>query len=206
MIGENEKALMILKRNGPMPLSVLAKELGLSTEGARFHLIKLGNEGLVVASAEVKGRGRPQQVWTLTAAGHARFPDAHAEVSVKLINKIRTLFGEEGLKSVIAASAQDSKERYIKSIGDEKDLESRVKILAEIRDREGYMARYEKVEDGYLLIEDHCPICTAAAACQGFCKAELNIFRDVLEAGVSRVEHVLSDGRRCAYKVEMKQG
>ena len=204
MMGENEKALMILKRNGPMPLSVLAKELGLSTEGARFHLIKLANEGLVVSSTEVKGRGRPQQVWTLASAGHSRFPDAHAEVSVKLINKVRTLFGEEGLKSVIAASAQDSKERYTKSIGNEKDLESRVKLLAEMRDKEGYMARYEKEGDSYLLIEDHCPICTAAAACQGFCTAELNIFREVLDAKVNRVEHVLSDGRRCAYKVELK--
>jgi predicted ArsR family transcriptional regulator len=204
MLGENEKALLILKRNGPMPLSALAKELGLSTEGARFHLIKLANEGLVVASTEVKGRGRPQQVWTLTPAGHARFPDAHAEVSVKLINKVRTLFGEEGLKSVIASSAQDSKDRYIKSIGDDNELESRVKKLAVIRDQEGYMARYEKEGEGYLLIEDHCPICSAASACLGFCNAELNIFREVLDAKVIRVEHLLSDGRRCTYKVEPK--
>lgn len=202
MIGENEKALLILKRNGPMPLSALAKELGLSTEGARFHLIKLANEGLVVSSTDVKGRGRPQQVWALAPAGHSRFPDAHAEVSVKLINKVRTLFGEEGLKSVIAASAQDAKERYIRSVGEEEDLESRVRKLAEIRDQEGYMARYEKDGDSYLLIEDHCPICTAAAACQGFCNAELNTFREVLNANVNRVEHVLTNGRRCTYKVE----
>lgn len=204
MIGENEKALIILKRNGPMPLSSLAKELGLSTEGARFHLIKLANEGLVASSTEVKGRGRPQQVWALAPAGHSRFPDAHAEISVKLINKVRTLFGEEGLKSIIAASAQDNKERYIRSLGSEKDLESKVKLLAEMRDQEGYMARYEKEGENYLLIEDHCPICTAATACQGFCAAELNTFREVLDAKVSRVEHVLNNGRRCTYKVEPK--
>ncbi|SEW45259.1 helix-turn-helix transcriptional regulator [Chitinophaga arvensicola] len=204
MMGENEKALLILKRNGPMPLIALAKELGLSTEGARFHLIKLANEGLVVASTEVKGRGRPQQVWALAPAGHSRFPDAHAEISVKLINKVRTLFGEEGLKSVIAANAEESKERYLKNIGDDNELESRVRKLAALRDQEGYMARYEKAGESYLLIEDHCPICTAATACQGFCKAELNIFREVLDAKVNRVEHVLNDGRRCTYKVEPK--
>ena len=42
----------------------------------------------------------------------------------------------------------------------------------------GYMARLEKGDDGsLLLVEDHCPICAAAIACQGLCRSELDIFR-----------------------------
>ncbi len=198
---ENEKAIGILKRKGALPLTQLAKEMSITSEGARFNLIKLAKEGYVSSSEVVMGRGRPKQVWALTEAGHALFPDAHAEVAVKLISKIKVLFGEEGIKAVIEATAQDARVRYSSALNGLPDLESKVKALAEIRDKEGYMAHYEKTTEGYLLIEDHCPICSAATVCLNFCSNELQVFRDVLKANVSRTEHLLKDGRRCAYKI-----
>src|SRR2546422_644329 len=75
--------------------------------------------------------------------------------------------------------------------------------LAATRSAEGYMATVRKAGDGWLLVENHCPICAAARACQGFCRSELELFREVLGEGVEieRVEHVLAGGRRCAYSV-----
>ncbi|MDQ3753204.1 MAG: MarR family transcriptional regulator, partial [Acidobacteriota bacterium] len=74
---------------------------------------------------------------------------------------------------------------------------------------EGYMAEV-KSEDGgsYLLVENHCPICAAANACQGFCATELDLFRSVLGPGVEveRVEHIVSGDRRCAYRVTPEAG
>lgn len=53
------------------------------------------------------------------------------------------------------------------------------------------------------MIEDHCPICAAATSCQGFCRSELDIFKMVLgkDVNVVREEHLLSEGRRCAYRI-----
>ena len=47
------------------------------------------------------------------------------------------------------------------------------------------------------------PICAAAAACQGFCRSELQIFQAVLgeDVQVTRTEHILSGARRCAYRI-----
>ena len=73
-----------------------------------------------------------------------------------------------------------------------------------MRAAEGYMARVEDDGTGELiLIEDHCPICAAAESCQGFCRSELAIFQMVLGTGVeiTREEHILSGGRRCAYRI-----
>jgi predicted ArsR family transcriptional regulator len=55
----------------------------------------------------------------------------------------------------------------------------------------------------FLFIENHCPICAAATACQGFCATELDLFRAVLgpDVAVERSEHIVSGGRRCAYLV-----
>ena len=66
------------------------------------------------------------------------------------------------------------------------------------------MAEWREQEDGsLLLLENHCPICAAATACQGFCRAELEVFRAVLgpDALVTRQEHIVSGGRRCSYAI-----
>jgi len=202
MLQENERALEVLKINGPMPIIPLAKELGISVEGARFNLLKFAAEGLVKSSTEIRGRGRPQQIWSLTKAGHAKFPKQYQEVTVKLIETIRNVFGDDGMTAVLAYSAEDLKSKYLKIIGQNSDLEERIKRLAEIRNKEGYMARYEKHEDLFLLIEDHCPICEAASVCQKFCNVELQVFKELLEADVKRVEHLFSNGRRCVYEIK----
>jgi predicted ArsR family transcriptional regulator len=58
-------------------------------------------------------------------------------------------------------------------------------------------------DPGVVLIEHHCPICIAAAACQGLCRSELELFQEVLgdRVTVERTQHVLSGDRRCAYRV-----
>ena len=58
---------------------------------------------------------------------------------------------------------------------------------------------------GYVLVENHCPICVAATECQGFCRAELETFQEVLGPGASvkRTEHIVQGDRRCAYRVTL---
>src|SRR5919197_1532011 len=83
-------------------------------------------------------------------------------------------------------------------------LEKKLKELARVRTEEGYMAEVRPEGGGsYLLVENHCPICAAANACQGFCSTELDLFRSVLGAGVEveRVEHIVSGDRRSAHRV-----
>lgn len=55
----------------------------------------------------------------------------------------------------------------------------------------------------FLLVENHCPVCAAAQACQGLCRGELDLFRAVLgpEVEVERIDHILAGARRCSYRV-----
>lgn len=203
-IPEHERAVWILKTRGPQSLATIAKEMDITNEGARFHLLKLEKDGLVKSSKEVKGRGRPKHIWSLTEKGHARFPDTHGDLTVKLITKMRETLGQEAVDQVIEANRESGIETYMQEMEGLEDLENKVAKLAEIRAREGYMAEYEKEDEGYLLIENHCPICSAAKACQGFCRAELETFRSVLgdDVSVERVNHIIAGARRCAYKIK----
>lgn len=198
--------LMLLKTRGALTASAIAQELGMTKEGARLQLLKYTEEGLIQSENESSGVGRPKQFFSLTAAGHSKFPDTHAELTVKLISMIRSTLGDHALQSVMDAAEQSGRDRYMIELDTVHELEARVAKLAEIRSREGYMAEYLKDENGYLFIENHCPICAAATSCQGFCSGELNVFRFVLgeEVNINRLDHIVAGDRRCSYRINLK--
>src|SRR5262245_10602517 len=157
-----DRLLVRLKTRGPQTAADLGTALGITGEAARQQLVKLAADGLVEATAEPRGVGRPAQVWGLTEKGHARFPDAHAELTVQLLQAIRSELGEEALDRLIDARAAESLASYTTVLKGAADLGERVRRLAEARTREGYMAECQPAEGGYLLVENHCPICVAA--------------------------------------------
>ena len=198
--------LQRLKTKGPATTAALAAHLGVSRQAARQQMERLAAGGLVAAEATRAGVGRPRQVWALTEAAHARFPDTHAQVTVELLEAVRAEFGPEGLDRLIRRREAESAKGYATALSGAATLEARLDRLAALRAAEGYMAEWTPTGDGaYLLIENHCPICAAATACQGFCRSELSIFRDLLApAQVERIDHVLQGARRCAYLVTPK--
>jgi predicted ArsR family transcriptional regulator len=199
----SERLLTLLKTRGPQTAADLGTAHGVTAEAARQQLVKLAADGLVEAAAEVRGVGRPVQLWRLTETGNARFPDTHAELTVQLIQTVRAELGEASLERIIAARQRDLLAAYHRELAGSVNLAQRVERLAAIRTREGYMAEWWSEDDGYVLAENHCPICAAATICQGFCSGELDLFRDVLgpDVLVTRVEHILGGARRCVYQI-----
>jgi predicted ArsR family transcriptional regulator len=200
-----ERILMALKMQGSLSAAVLGEQLGTTSEAARQQLLRLGEEGLVEARSQSAGVGRPTQLWSLTPAAQARFPDTHAALTVQLLDIIRSRLGDAALDSVIAAREADTRAAYEAAVAAAPDLETRVAALADLRSQEGYMAAWTTEPDGsLLLVENHCPICAAATACQGFCRAELDVFRSVLgpDVSVDRVDHIVAGGRRCSYSIK----
>ncbi|ROJ29928.1 helix-turn-helix transcriptional regulator [Morganella morganii] len=197
-----EKLLILLKKHGPMQASEAGEHLGTTGEAARQQFTKLARDGMVEAHSECRGVGRPVQRWHLTALGNKRFPDCHAELTVKILTTIRRELGEDAIGKIITARENEARRDYFDKLQGAETLEERIIRLIAIRTEEGYMAQWEKEPEGsWLIIENHCPICSAARMCQGFCRAELELFQTVLNANVERVEYLLTDSRRCVYRV-----
>jgi len=197
-----ERLMTLLKTRGEMQASDAGHLLGTTGEAARQQFVKLAKDGLVEAKAVSQGVGRPAQYWQLTAKGHAHFPDAHADLTVQLLQLIGSSLGESALDQLITSRESQTLDNYRQAMKGANSLEERLQRLTAIRTREGYMADWGLQEDGsYLFVENHCPICAAAATCQGFCRAERDVFSDVLEANVVRTEHILQGARRCAYVI-----
>jgi predicted ArsR family transcriptional regulator len=208
-VDSSSRLLYTLKSRGPQATSALARVLGITVVGARQHLARLCAEGLVAFDDQAGEIGRPKRFWRLTAKGHGRFPDTHGDLTVNLIGGIRSVFGEAALNRLIAARQDAAVAAYQRALTPCSRLEDRVRTLVRLRSEEGYMAEFAADPDGsFLLIENHCPICAAAKACQGFCRSELELFQAAFGAGtsVTRQEHLLSDGRRCVYRVTALAG
>src|SRR5262245_63463528 len=135
-----DRFLVLLKTRGPQTAADLGKAAGVTGEAARQQLVRLAVDGLVVATAEPRGVGRPAQVWGLTEAGNARFPDAHAELTAQLVRSIRTQLGEEVLDRLIDARAAESRAAYAAALVGAADLGEEVARLAAARTREGNVA------------------------------------------------------------------
>lgn len=198
--------LDLLKRRGALSAGALGEALGVTAMAARLQLYELEAEGLVAARAEAKGRGRPTKLWTLTDEAARVFPDAHQGLAVAMIHSVKDLFGPEGLAKVVGRHGRLQRTAYGERLKGAKTLGERVKRLAKARADEGYMAEARRDGKDWILIENHCPICSAARACTGLCANELKVFQDVLgkDVSVEREEHILSGARRCAYRVRAR--
>jgi len=200
-----DKILHYLKTKGPQSANDLAQRLGVTPIAVRQHLVALQDDGLCEYEDERRPVGRPARIWRRTRKADERFPDSHSELAISMLNAVRAAYGEEGVKRLMQERVKQLASNYSARMSSaDRSVEARAERLAAMRSEEGYMAEAIRCEGGeVLLVENHCPICTAAETCAGICDAELDLFRIVLGDGVSvvREEHIISGDRRCSYRI-----
>ena len=187
-----------------MDAKQLAARLHLSSMAVRLHLYALQTEQLVRYEEQPRPVGRPAKLWQLTPAADRLFPEGYAELTLSLLVSISKTFGKAGLDRLLALRTRNQISAYRKRMSRAHSLGRRLKALAASRTEEGYMADVKPQPGGaFLLVENHCPICAAAASCTGLCAKELEVFQSVLgdDVAVTRTEHIVAGARRCAYQV-----
>lgn len=187
-----------------MDATQLAARVHLSAMAVRLHLYALQATQLVAYEEEARPVGRPAKLWRLTPAADRLFPEGYAELTLSLMSSIGKVFGKAGLDRLLALRTRDQISAYRRRMTGQASLAKRLKTLAAIRTEEGYMADVRREPDGgFLLVENHCPICAAAVSCTGLCAKELEVFQAVLgeRVAVTRTEHIVAGARRCAYRV-----
>ena len=204
MLSSRQAILRLLKQQGPSDSATLASQLDISAMAVRQHLYALRTQKLATYHEEQRPLGRPAKMWGLTPAAESHFPNTHAGLSVTLLNAAEQAFGPEGVERLVNQCAKQQIADFRSRIPARAPLAARLGALIAIRNEEGFMAEVQGQRDGsFLLIENHCPICTAASVCPKLCDAEMAVFHAVLGEGVTieRVEHMLAGARRCVYRI-----
>ena len=196
--------LNLLKREGPLTASAVARALALTPAAIRMQLVHLEEDGLLSrdeSSAAGGRRGRPSHVYTLTTAAEALYPKRYGDLTTELLGY---LGGPDGAQ--VAALFEQRRQRRVNgALPRLADLsfDEQVTALAAILDEDGYLADASRQEDGSWLITEHnCAILTVAHGFSQACSSELSFIRDALpDATVERVAHLMDGAHVCAYRV-----
>ena len=122
-------------------------------------------------------------------------------------SRILTEFGQKHFEQTLSSAVKDElgiAKAYMAEL-EGKSHDERVRIVARLRDREGYAAEAVLDREGRPrgVVERHCPIQSMAERWPEICRLEEDLIRRALGEGVQREEHLLSGGRCCKYRVDV---
>ena len=199
------RVLAYLKLVGRCEVKAIARSLRVTAMAVRHHLAVLAKAGLVKTTVERRGVGRPHYVYSLSANADAFFPKEYGTLASNLIRSITELDGESKLARIFEHMKKAAVARYSQRMAG-KPLRRRVAEMAKIMTQAGYMAEWEQLDHRTFQITEHnCAIRCVAQQCQHACVCELAMFRELIQASVSRQEHIVAGDPCCRYIVQSQQ-
>lgn len=191
-----------LKRVGRSQVRSLARSLQVTPMAVRHHLAVLEKAGLVRATRQRRGVGRPRHLYTLTATAEAFFPRQYGELARSLLRHVAALDGDAKLVRLFERMKDEAVARYAPRMAG-KSLRARVAETARILTETGYMGEWKPLGPRrFQLTERNCAVAGVAQQCPHACESELALLRTLLRAPVERQEHLLSGDTCCRYLIE----
>src|SRR5258708_27153967 len=174
-----EIILAFLKTRGHATLGEVASHLEVSKQAALRHLEGLEAEGLAaVTHGQTHGRGRPENVYTLTPAAGRHFPHSHRELAGDLVE----FLSAEQLKRFFEQRTARLEAEYATRLAG-LDFNERVRELARLATEHGHMAEVVELPGGGLAIKHcNCPIQDVAVRTPLPCKNEQEMYERLLGA------------------------
>src|SRR6185436_12318831 len=199
--------LLRLRLDGPSSPDQLAARLGASRTGVLQQLRALEAANLVSRQTVRHGVGRPRHLYDVTPDAQDLFPATYDALAAGLLAAIGAVGGDELLEEVFAARRCQMGDRVRDQLAErvppDAPLVVRVRELAELQAAQGYLAETVVGADGSIRLHEHnCAIYHVAKGTPAACQAELELFREVLGADVTRETHIVSGDRCCSYRVD----
>ena len=193
-----EIALAFLKSRGQATLAEVAAHLEISKQGALHHLEALQADGLAAVHTEGHGRGRPENVYSLTPAASEHFPHTHRELAGDLVE----FLDAEQLKLFFERRAARIEAEYAPRLAG-LDFDSRVRELAKLATEHGHMAEVVELPGGGLAIRHcNCPIQDVAGRTALPCQNEKDMYERLLGEPVERSTWLRDAAANCTYEVK----
>ena len=204
--------LLALREGGAAGPDAIALGLGMSRTSTVQRLRELEAAGFVTREAVRHGVGRPRHLYDITPEAQPSLPANYDGLATTLLDAIAAIGGDALIEDVFQARRRLLGERhaarFAERLGPSPTLAEKVRELAIIQDESGYVCRAEtpSANGGSLELREHnCAILGAAAGHPAACRAELELFEEVLGAKVVRTSHIASGDRSCTYRIEPRE-
>lgn len=203
MKSTRDRILQTLLSNPTATITELAEAVDINTISVRHHLTNLQAEGLIQASEERHGVGRPRLIYSLTDTGLEKFPTRYMSLTNRLLEQLKATLTQAEINELFVRMAKslaaDHLER-IKKLPIEQKLDAIRKSLGD----EGFMIEWQKVGEDYQIIEKACPFYHVGQSHPEVCIMDQTLISTMLSIPTDKVQCVLSGDVHCTYLITAK--
>ena len=194
------KIITLLKRKHGMSASEIADTLNFHSMTVRQHLSILEREGYVEHRQEKIRRGRPAYVYHFTSNADRLFPSDYSRFAMNLLDTLVVTQGQQKVNQILKRQMEEKFQTYFKDIKNN-SLGSKVELLVDFLNEEGYMVEVKETPTAYILEEHNCALESVAQEYRQLCQNELALFQRFLNVPVERQCHMASGDHCCSYVV-----
>ena len=196
--------LEALKKSEGMPVSDLARAIGMSYMGVKQHCVTLEEKGYLecwrVPRSEV-GVGRPEKLYRLTEKTDSLFPQAGAELTLEFMQAVGEQFGDTAPEKLLFRFYQKRREEWQKRILVGRSLVERCTRYVDVWEKHGASARvHHESGEGLRVEEFHNPLGQIFEVYPTARRFEVHMMEQLLATKVTVEERKVSkSGERVLY-------
>ncbi len=158
MQNTRQEILNILKEEKQVTVEDLAGRLSLTPMTIRHHLNVLQAQNLIAASKvrHLHKVGRPRLVYALTEAAEELFPQSYDDLALHLVSEVKDTLGVEETRSIFERIATRIAQEAPPPV-EGQSFAGRLEQICNFMNSRGFLFRWEKTEEGYVVSNANCP-------------------------------------------------
>jgi len=192
----DREILEYLHQSEGVDVQSLCDLLGVTRTAVRQRISRLEAAGLIVSELQGQSRGRPRNVYRVTAEGLHALGENYRQLAVVLWEAI-TGFEDEAVRMRLLGRVRDVlAERFRRQLGNCENLDDRLDLLASEMKSSGFNVESDHQGGLRILRETSCPFPMLAEVDDAICQVERQVLEQVLGAPVE-VRSRCRDGHGC---------
>ena len=195
--------LRSLQQHGPRTIKQLQGELGVrSLNAVREQLASLSAAGLITATTQRHGTGRPAHVYALSERAHALFPNGYDVLLRLLLDEIAAREGREQVQDLLRGVGERLADQFGGHAG---ELQDRLDTLTQTLGARGTPITLHEANGTTTLHKYTCPYFDVAKATDAVCSVEQHMIEQVLGRSVELTERLVDGHVGCCFVVQEHQ-
>lgn len=196
--------LHALKSSAQSNIESLAEAADVSPVTVRHHLNALQAEGLIEVESVRRKVGRPFYVYTLSEKGNELFPQKYFSLTNRLLEELKDRLPPETINEIFIGLVQRIIEEHSGEF-ERLSLEERLNYVVNLLATEGFLARWEKRDDGrYQIIEYSCPYISMGQQHSEVCTLDKQLMVTVLGTAVEQHSCMLHGDECCQFTLPLR--
>ncbi len=192
----DREILQYLHRHGEADVQQLCDVLGVTRTAIRQRISRLEGSGLLESGLQSQPRGRPRNVYHVTAKGVNSLGEDYRELAVVFWESIIGLKDAEVRESLIVQVRDRLAERFRRQLTETDSVDERLDQLADEMKSSGFNIESDHSTALPILRETNCPFPMLADVDETICQVERQVLEQVLGAPVA-FRHRCRDGHHC---------